>query len=124
MLFPLLASLFVPHADFGSSVLAAEEKKEKKYKNAKTRQRQAVGAKCGKALEKIQVTLEEELWAESLRALKDIEASSKTCKSDYEQTQICKFSGYLKFSNQKIDMADSEPVVLLSRFIEGEITLH
>ena len=88
MLFPLLASLFVPHADFGSSALAAEEKKEKKYKNAKTRQRQAVGAKCGKALEKIQVTLEEELWAESLRALKDIEASSKTCKSDYEQTQI------------------------------------
>ncbi len=96
--FPLVTSMLSPDAALGGSAQAAEEKKEKKYKNAKTRQRQAVGAKCGKALEKIQVSLEEELWAESLRSLKDIEASSKTCKSEYEQTQIWKFSGYIYFA--------------------------
>ena len=95
---PVVTSMLTPDSELGGSAQAAEEKKEKKYKNAKTRQRQAVGAKCGKALEKIQVSLEEELWAESLRSLKDIEASSKTCKSDYEQTQIWKFSGYIYFA--------------------------
>ena len=96
---PLAVSLWAPEATLSGSVQAAQdEKKEKKYKNAKTRQRQSVGAKCGKALEKLQVSLEEELWAESLDALRNIEASSKTCKSDYEQTQIWKFFGYIYYS--------------------------
>ena len=30
--------------------------------------------------------------------LKDIESSSKTCKSPYEQTQIWKFKGYVYYS--------------------------
>ncbi len=96
---PLVVSMWVPDTALSGSLQAAqEEKKEKKYKNAKTRQRQSVGAKCGKALEKLQVTLEEELWADSLRSLQNIEASKKTCKSDYEQTQIWKFSGYIYYS--------------------------
>ena len=96
---PLAVSLWAPEATLSGSVYAAQdEKKEKKYKNAKTNKRQSVGAKCGKALEKLQVSLEEELWAESLNALKNIESSSKTCKSDYEQTQIWKFSGYIYYS--------------------------
>ena len=96
---PLAMSLWAPEATLSGSVYAAQdEKKEKKYKNVKTNKRQSVGAKCGKALEKLQVSLEEELWAESLNALKNIESSSKTCKSDYEQTQIWKFSGYIYYS--------------------------
>ena len=96
---PLAVSLWAPEASLSGSVYAAQdEKKEKKYKDAKSNIRQSVGAKCGKALEKLQVSLEEELWAESLNALRSIESSSKTCKSDYEQTQVWKFFGYIYYS--------------------------
>ncbi|MGB2155310.1 MAG: tetratricopeptide repeat protein, partial [Porticoccaceae bacterium] len=71
---------------------------EPKYKDVKTRQRQSVGAKCAKALENVQVVLEEENWPESLNMLVNIENSAKTCKSDYEQTQIWKFKGYVYYS--------------------------
>ncbi len=95
---PQAMSVVAPEFSFASSAHAEEKEKEKKYKDVQTRKRESVGAKCSKALEKIQVTLEEELWAESLKALQDVEASSKTCKSDYEQTQIWQFSAYVYFS--------------------------
>lgn len=99
LVLPLTFPVVAPDGSLGGVALAAEEeKKEKKYANAKTRQRESVGAKCGKALESIMVSLEEERWAESLQALNDVEASTKTCKSDYEKTQIWKFAGYVYFS--------------------------
>ena len=61
-LLPLLAAVAIPEASIGGSAFAAEEKKQPKYKDVKTRQRQSVGGKCAKALEKIQVVLEEENW--------------------------------------------------------------
>ena len=104
-------SLINPEFYFVSAVHAEEEKKEKKYKDVQTRKRESVGAKCSKALEKIQVTLEEELWAESLKALQDVEASSKTCKSDYEQTQIWQFSAYVYFSLDDFPNANKSALV-------------
>ena len=94
---PLLIAVANPEALSGTSVLAAE-KKQPKYKDVKTRKRQSVGGKCAKALEKVQVVLEEENWPESLKMLNGIEASAKTCASDYEQTQIWKFKGYIYYS--------------------------
>ncbi len=97
-LLPLMVTVADPQAVLSTSAVAAEEKKEPKYKDVKTRQRQSVGAKCAKALEKVQVVLEEENWSESLNMLVNIESSTKTCKSDYEQTQIWKFKGYVYYS--------------------------
>lgn len=97
-LLPLIFTVADPQSVVGTAAVAAEEKKEPKYKNVKTRQRQAVGAKCAKALEKVQGVLEEEQWSESLMQLNNIEANPKTCASDYEQTQIWKFQGYVHYS--------------------------
>jgi tetratricopeptide (TPR) repeat protein len=98
-LLPLIITAANPQLDLGTTAVAEEEKKEPKYKNVKTRQRQSVGAKCAKALEKVQVVLEEEEnFPESLSMLEDIESSSKTCKKPYEQTQIWKFKGYVYYS--------------------------
>ena len=97
-LLPLLVAVANPQSVLSTSAVAAEEKKEPKYKDVKTRQRQSVGGRCAKALEKVQVVLEEELWAESLNMLINIEGSAKTCKTDYEQTQIWKFKGYIYYS--------------------------
>jgi hypothetical protein len=66
---PLLATVADPQSVLSTAAVAAEEKKEPKYKDVKTRQRQSVGAKCAKALEKVQVVLEEEQWAESSEML-------------------------------------------------------
>ena len=81
-----------------ASVAHAEEKKEPKYKDVQTRQRQSVGKKCAKSLESVQVLLEEERWPEALEDLKRVDASDKTCESDYEQTQVWKFMGYVYYS--------------------------
>jgi len=97
-LIPVMVSTVVPYSDFGASAFAEEEKKEPKFKNVKTRKRQSVGAKCGKALEKVQVVLEEENWPQSMEMLENIESSTKTCKSPYEQTQVWKFKGYVYYS--------------------------
>jgi tetratricopeptide (TPR) repeat protein len=98
-LLPLIITAANPQLDLGTTAVAEEEKKEPKYKNVKTRQRQSVGAKCAKALEKVQVVLEEEEnFPESLSMLEDIESSSETCKKPYEQTQIWKFKGYVYYS--------------------------
>ena len=103
----------------GSSPLAstahAEEKKEPKYKDVKTRQRQAVGRKCAKSLEGIQVMLEEENWPEALENLKRVDASDKTCESDYEQTQVWKFMGYVYYSLDDMPQA----INLYKRVVSG-----
>ena len=101
-LLPLLAAMAIPEAVIGVSAFAAE-KKEPKYKDVKTRQRQSVGGKCAKALEKIQVVLEEENWVESINSLNSIESNPKLCASDYEQTQIWKFQGYVYYSLDDFD---------------------
>ena len=101
-LLPLLAAMAIPEAVIGGSAFAAE-KKEPKYKDVKTRQRQSVGGKCAKALEKIQVVLEEENWVESINSLNSIESNPKLCASDYEQTQIWKFQGYVYYSLDDFD---------------------
>jgi len=89
---PLFLAVVAPGASYSAQCNAAEEKEEPKYKNVKTRKRQSVGAKCSKALEKVQPeVLELENWAGSLEMLKAIEASTKTCTSDYEQVQVWKF---------------------------------
>ena len=96
---PVMISTVVPSSDFGGSVFAEEKKKEEpKFKNVKTRKRQSVGAKCGKSLEKVQMLLEEENWLASMEMLEGIEASTKTCKSPYELTQVWKFKGYVYYS--------------------------
>ena len=98
-LLPLVLGSINPQSGLSAIAKAEEEKKETKYKNIKTRQRQSVGAKCAKALEKVQVVLEEEEnFPESLSMLEDIESSSETCKKPYEQTQIWKFKGYVYYS--------------------------
>jgi len=102
-LLPLLAAMAIPEAVIGGSAVAAEEKKQPKYKDVKTRQRQSVGGKCAKALEKIQVVLEEENWVESINSLNSIESNPKLCASDYEQTQIWKFQGYVYYSLDDFD---------------------
>jgi len=117
-LLPLMIATVDPQSALGSVAVAEEKKKEPKYKNVKTRKRQSVGAKCAKALEKVQVVLEEEKWAESLSMLEGIESSSKTCKTPYEQTQNWKFQGYVYYS------LDDFPGAIRSykRVIDGEGT--
>ena len=98
-LMPLMVSTVAPYSKFSASAFAEEkEKEEPRFKNVKTRKRQSVGAKCGKSLEKVQVVLEEEDWPKSMEMLEGIEASTKTCKSPYEQTQVWKFKGYVYYS--------------------------
>lgn len=102
---PLMVSMIEPQSIFSASAKAAEEKEEPKYKDVKTRQRQSVGAKCAKALENVQPDIEAENWPGSLQKLKEIEASEKTCASDYEQTQVWKFAAYVYYSLEDYDAA-------------------
>lgn len=98
-LLPLFVAVIAPNAGFsGAAVIAADAKPEPKYKNVKTRKRQSVGARCSKALEKVQPEIELENWAGSLEMLQAIETNVKTCASDYEQTQVWKFSAYIYYS--------------------------
>ena len=95
---PLRMAVVEPQSSLSTSVFAEEEKKQPKYKDVKTRKRQSVGARCAKALEKVQPKLEEEDWATALEMLADVEANTKTCKTDYEQTQVWKFAAYVHYS--------------------------
>jgi tetratricopeptide (TPR) repeat protein len=47
--------------------------------------------------------LEEENWVESINSLNSIESNPKLCASDYEQTQIWKFQGYVYYSLDDFD---------------------
>ena len=97
-LLPLLVAVVAPNASISGALVVAAEKEEPKYKNVKTRKRQSVGARCSKALEKVQPEIELENWPVSLEMLKEIEVNVKTCASDYEQTQVWKFSAYIYYS--------------------------
>jgi len=105
---PLMVSVVDPQSVMATVAVAEDkEKKEPKYKDVKTRKRQSVGVKCAKALEKVQVALEEERWDDSLTALTDIESSRKTCKKPYEQIQIWKFQAIVYFSKDDFSSAIS-----------------
>ena len=69
-LMPLFVAVVAPQVVTSASAFAEDEKPEPKYKNVQTRQRQSVGATCGKALEKVQPDLEAENWKGSLVLLK------------------------------------------------------
>lgn len=83
----------------------AEEKKEPKYKDVETRTRASVGKTCAKALEKVQEVIEAEQWAQAKNELLGVESSSKTCATDYEQTQVWKFLGYTFYSLDDMNSA-------------------
>ena len=95
---PLMVAVVEPQSRLRSRYSQRKKREEPKYKNVKTRKRQSVGAKCAKALEKVQPELEAENWAGSLEMLNEIEGNAKTCASDYEQTQVWKFSAYVYYS--------------------------
>lgn len=96
-LLPVGLSVVTDSSALGGAAVAAE-KKEPKYKDIATKQRASVGAKCAKALERLQEVMEAEKWQEALKELKNAEASEKTCISDYEKTQVWKFMGYVYYS--------------------------
>jgi len=103
---PLMVSVVDPQSVMATVAVAEDkEKKEPKYKDVKTRKRQSVGVKCAKALERVQVAMEEERWDDSLTELNNIESSRKTCKKAYEQTQIWKFQAIVYFSKDDFSSA-------------------
>lgn len=77
---------------------AQGEEQERKYDDVKTRQRQAVGQQCGKALEGVQALTEAESWAQAQSAL---QAASGACKTSYEKSQVYNFLGYVLYSQDK-----------------------
>lgn len=89
---PLGVALVAPQA------AAEDEEKELKYDNVETRQRQSVGAKCAKALEGVQETLEAEQWAESVKQLKSVQNGKSCSANGYEESQVWNFLGYAYYS--------------------------
>lgn len=103
LLLPIVIGAFTNSGIVSSA--SAEEKEEPKYKDVQTRQRESVGAQCGKSLEAVQEQIEKENWKDALQSLKSVESSSKTCSSEYEQTQVAKFMGYVYYSLDDFDNA-------------------
>jgi tetratricopeptide (TPR) repeat protein len=111
-LMPSLVSMISSDSVLASSVIAAEEKKEPKYKDVKTRKRASVGKTCAKALDRVQGekgpigiagAADEKadvsaLWLEARAMLSDIESRKKVCDSAYEQTQVWNMQGYVSYS--------------------------
>jgi tetratricopeptide (TPR) repeat protein len=89
-----LTALLVPFTLCAFGALAAEEE-ESKYANVKTKQRQAVGQKCGKVLEGVQEMTEAEQWPQARSAL---EGALGSCTSSYEKSQVYNFLGYVYYS--------------------------
>ncbi len=83
-----------------SLVQAADEKDERKFENTKTKKRYAVGQKCGKKLEQIQLEMEAERWTQSSSLLRESLGSS--CTSSYEKSQIWNFLAYVYYSQDKL----------------------
>src|SRR5690606_205337 len=77
---------------------AQGQEQERKYDDVKTKQRQAVGQQCGKALEGVQALTEAESWAQAQSAL---QGASGACKTSYEKSQVYNFLGYVLYSQDK-----------------------
>lgn len=75
--------------------LSAEEKSERKYDEVKTKQRGAVGQKCGKILEGVQELAEAENWSQAQRSL---DGAMGSCTTSYEKAQVYNFLGYVYYS--------------------------
>jgi len=95
MILPLLTATLSYSAD--------DDEKEKKYANVKTKQRHAVGQKCGKALERIPELVEQEAWKEAEQVLKD--AKGSTCATSYEISQVWNYLGFIYYSLDNIPEA-------------------
>ena len=108
---PVLVSVGSPDSVLANTAFSAE-KKEPKYKDVKTRKRQAVGKSCAKALDRVQgekgpISMASEadekanvtpLWLEAKQLLIDIDSRPKTCSTDYEKTQVWNMLGYVAYS--------------------------
>jgi tetratricopeptide (TPR) repeat protein len=113
---PMLVGLVSSDSAMAVSAVAAEEKKEPKYKDVKTRKRASVGKTCAKALDKVQgekgpITLASDaeenvdvsgLWVDAKTMLSDIDSRAKVCASAYEQTQVWNMLGYVEYSLDNI----------------------
>lgn len=103
----VVGALWLPHAagPLWSVVQAADKEDERKFAKTKTKKRYAVGQKCGKKLEQVQVELEAERW----RAAKNLlnESLSSACVSSYEKSQIWNFLAYTNYSEDNIPGAIS-----------------
>ena len=82
---------------------AAEEKKESKYAKAKTKKRHAVGKRCGKKLESIQLEMEAERWSQASSQL--LASLDKGCSSSYEKSQVWNFLAYIYYSQDNLKEA-------------------
>ena len=84
---------------------AAEEKEERKYDDVKTKQRQAVGAKCAKKLESAQEVLggDADPTNQQLSSLaKDLRGYiGSSCASSYEKSQVWNMVAYTYYSLEK-----------------------
>lgn len=87
-----------------SPATQAQEKEERQYEHAQTRQRHAVGARCGGVLEPIQKQLEEERWQQAESALR---SALNSCQTSYEKSQVWNFLGYVYYSLDRVDDAIS-----------------
>ncbi len=126
---PALISVETADSAFSASAFA-QEKKEPKYKDVKTRKRASVGKTCAKALDKVQgekgpIALAGEaeegvdtsdLWREAQDLLLNIESRPKVCSSDYEKTQVWNMLGYVKYSLDDIPGA----ITYYRRIVESE----
>jgi len=89
-----LATLLLPLA-LVVGAAHAQEKEERKYDDVQTKQRQAVGQKCGKVLEGVQELTEAEKWNQARPAL---EGAMSSCTTSYEKSQVYNFLGYVYYS--------------------------
>jgi tetratricopeptide (TPR) repeat protein len=89
-----IAGLLLPLALCTASVFA-EDEEESKYADVKTKQRQAVGQKCGKVLEGVQELTEAEKWQQAKSALT---GALSACTTSYERSQVYNFLGYVYYS--------------------------
>ncbi len=82
---------------------AAEKAEESKYAKAKTKKRHAVGKRCGKKLESIQLEMEAERWS---KATSQLHASlDNGCATSYEKSQVWNFLAYTYYSQDNLKEA-------------------
>ena len=126
---PVLVSVGTNDSVFSVGALA-QEKKEPKYKDVKTRKRASVGKSCAKALDKVQgekgpIGLASEaeegvdttgFYREAQEMLLNIESRPKACSSEYEQTQVWNMLAYSKYSLDDLPGAIS----YYKRIVESE----